>query len=87
MPCNARELWYGEKINYQLDTDTLPDLEYILGEISPFDTFKEGQFIALKNMLGTSGHSICIMPTGSGKVSVKPSTHKTFSTQTKERLV
>ena len=45
----------------------LPDLEYLLGEISPFDTFKEGQFIALKNMLGTNGHSICIMPTGSGK--------------------
>jgi len=66
-PCNARELWYGEKINYQLDTDNLPDLEYLLGEISPFDTFKEGQFIALKNMLGTNGHSICIMPTGSGK--------------------
>src|SRR5699024_11273714 len=20
-PCNARELWYGEKINYRLDTD------------------------------------------------------------------
>lgn len=66
-PCNARELWYGEKINYQLDSDLLPDLEYILGEISSFDTFKEGQFIALKNMLGTNGHSICIMPTGSGK--------------------
>ncbi len=67
VPCNARELWYGEKINYQLDADILPDLEYILGEISPFDTFKEGQFIALKNMVGTNGHSICIMPTGSGK--------------------
>lgn len=66
-PCNARELWYGEKINYRLDTDSLPDLEYLLGEISPFDTFKEGQFLALKNMLGTNGHSICIMPTGSGK--------------------
>lgn len=67
VPCNARELWYGEKINYQLDSDLLPDLEYFLGEISPFDTFKEGQFIALKNMLGTNSHSICIMPTGSGK--------------------
>lgn len=67
VPCNARELWLGEKINYQLDSDLLPDLEYLLGEISPFDTFKEGQFIALKNMLGTNGHSICIMPTGSGK--------------------
>lgn len=67
VPCNARELWFGEKINYQLDADLLPDLEYLLGEISPFDTFKEGQFVALKNMLGTNSHSICIMPTGSGK--------------------
>lgn len=67
IPCNARELWLGEKINYRLDADLLPDLEYLLGEISPFDTFKEGQFIALKNMLGTNSHSICIMPTGSGK--------------------
>lgn len=67
VPCNARELWYSEKINYKLDSDLLPDLEYILGEISPFDIFKEGQFIALKNMLDTNGHSICIMPTGSGK--------------------
>lgn len=67
IPCNARELWYGEKINYLLDADLLSDLEYILGEISPFDSFKEGQFIALKNMLGTNSHSVCIMPTGSGK--------------------
>ena len=67
VPCNARELWYGEKINYQLDVDLLLDLAYFLEEISPFDTFKEGQFLALKNMLGTHGHSICIMPTGSGK--------------------
>ena len=67
VPCNARELWYGERINYKLDSDLLPDLEYILGEISQFDTFKEGQFIALKNMLGSNGHSVCIMPTGSGK--------------------
>ncbi len=66
-PSNARELWYGEKINYRLDDDLLPDLEYILSEISPFDMFKEGQYTALKNMLGTNGHSICIMPTGSGK--------------------
>lgn len=67
VPCNARELWYGEKINYELASDLLPDLEYILAEISPFNTFKDGQFIALKNMLGTNRHSICIMPTGSGK--------------------
>lgn len=66
-PNNARELWYGNKINYQIENDLLPDLEYLLGEISPFDSFKEGQFVALKNMMGAKGHSVCIMPTGSGK--------------------
>ncbi|MGN0884148.1 MAG: DEAD/DEAH box helicase [Candidatus Spyradosoma sp.] len=64
---NARELWYGEKINYRLDDGNVKDLEYILSEISPFDRFKDGQFFALKKMLGTNEHTICIMPTGSGK--------------------
>ena len=67
LPCNARELWFSEKINYQLSTEDIRDLEYILREISPFDSFKEGQFPALTSMLNTSGHSMCIMPTGSGK--------------------
>ena len=66
-PSNARELWYGEKINYRLDTTNIEDLEYILSEISPFNKFKDGQFDALKKMLGTNEHTICIMPTGSGK--------------------
>ena len=64
---NAREIWYGRKINYRLSKEDLPDLEYILGEISPFDGFKEGQFEALRSMLGASKHAVCIMPTGSGK--------------------
>lgn len=66
-PCNARELWFSEKINYHLTKDDISDLEYILCEISPFDSFKEGQFAALTSMLNTNGHSMCIMPTGSGK--------------------
>ncbi len=67
-PCNAREIWFGQKISYHLKEDIhLKDLEYILGEISDFDYFKEGQFEALQNMLSTNEHSICIMPTGSGK--------------------
>lgn len=66
-PCNARELWFGKKINYKLSSKDIRDLEYILGEISPFDSFKEGQFDALISMLNTNGHSMCIMPTGSGK--------------------
>ncbi len=64
---NARELWYGRKINYRLSYDDLRDLEYILSEISPFDSFKEGQFVALRDMLASKKHSVCIMPTGSGK--------------------
>lgn len=64
---NARELWYGRKINYRLTYDDLRDLEYILSEISPFDSFKEGQFVALRDMLASKKHSVCIMPTGSGK--------------------
>lgn len=66
-PNNARELWYGEKINYRLDEGDLEDLEYLLGEISPFSTFKEGQFSALTDMLNAGGHAMCILPTGSGK--------------------
>lgn len=64
---NARELWYGRKIHYHLTKENLPDLEYILREISDFDGFKEGQFSALCDMLSCKKHSVCIMPTGSGK--------------------
>lgn len=67
IPCNAREIWFGQKINYRLTKENLHDLEYLLSEISSFGSFKEGQFEALRNMLGSNGHSICIMPTGSGK--------------------
>lgn len=64
---NAREIWYGRKINYRLSRANIRDLEYILSEISPFDSFKEGQFEALKDMLAAKRHAVCIMPTGSGK--------------------
>ncbi len=64
---NARELWIGRKINYHLTKDNLPDLEYILHEISDFEVFKEGQFSAICDMLSCKKHSVCIMPTGSGK--------------------
>ena len=37
---NARELWYGQKINYHLNKAHRADVEYILKEISPFDGFK-----------------------------------------------
>lgn len=53
LAANAREMWYGQKINYKLTRSDLPDLETILMEISPFDSFREGQFSALCNMLGS----------------------------------
>lgn len=64
---NARELWYGRKINYHLTKDNLTDVEYLLKEISDFDGFKEGQYSALCDMLACKDHAVCIMPTGSGK--------------------
>ncbi len=64
---NAREIWYGKMINYHLREDSLPDLEYLLREISPFDHFLEGQFEALRDMVSAKAHMVCIMPTGSGK--------------------
>jgi superfamily II DNA helicase RecQ len=66
-PCKAREIWYGQKLNYRLSESNLCDLEYLLSEISPFGSFKEGQFYLLKSMLGADGNSICIMPAGIDK--------------------
>lgn len=64
---NAREIWYGRKINYRLTKDNLRDVEFLLSEISPFDSFKEGQYDVLCQMLASKKHIVCIMPTGSGK--------------------
>ena len=64
---NARELWYGKRINYRFTKANLPDLEYLLREISPYTYFKEGQFDALCSMVSARKHMVCIMPTGSGK--------------------
>lgn len=64
---NAREIWYGRKINYRLSKENQRDVEYLLSEISPFDSFKEGQYEVLCRMLGSKKHMVCIMPTGSGK--------------------
>lgn len=64
---NAREIWYGRKINYRLTKENLQDIEYLLSEISPFDSFKEGQYEVLCKMLASKRHIVCIMPTGSGK--------------------
>lgn len=66
-PCNARDLWFGDKIKYSLSESDRSDLENLLSEISPYKTFKEGQFEALCKMLNDDSSHICIMPTGSGK--------------------
>ncbi len=66
-PTAAREIWYGTRIRYHLSADDLSDLEHILHEISPYRTFKEGQFKAICEMVNSESHSVCIMPTGSGK--------------------
>ena len=63
----AREIWYGRKISYKLTQADRPDMEQILSEISPYSKFREGQFEVLCDMLSTNRHSVCIMPTGSGK--------------------
>ncbi len=67
---NAREIWHGEKINYQIDINnakTREALKRLLTAISSFDSFKEGQLSALASMLNSRKHAVCIMPTGSGK--------------------
>lgn len=63
----AREIWYGRKINYKLLPSDRPYMEQILCEISPYKKFREGQFETLCDMLSTNQHSVCVMPTGSGK--------------------
>ena len=63
----ARDIWIGKKINYKLNNNHRKDLEYLLHEISPFKSFKEGQYSALCSMMNARNHAVCIMPTGSGK--------------------
>lgn len=62
-----RRIRYGNRINYRLDKSNRADLEFLLREISPFTSFKKGQFDALCSMMNANGHAVCIMPTGSGK--------------------
>lgn len=63
----ARELCFSQKINYHLSEDNRNDLQELLSEISPFTSFKEGQFEAICSMVNSNSHAVCIMPTGSGK--------------------
>jgi RecQ family ATP-dependent DNA helicase len=64
---NNRMIWYAKKLIYHITDESKPDLEYILEEISEYKSFNAGQFEVLKEMLNTQAHTVCIMPTGSGK--------------------
>ncbi len=63
----CREMWYGSRITYHLTEQHLPGLTQLLREISPFDSFAEGQLEALTAVLNHPESHVCIMPTGSGK--------------------
>lgn len=52
-----RRIRYGSRINYRLDKTNKADLEFILREISPFASFKKGQFDALCSMMNSNGHA------------------------------
>lgn len=62
-----RRIRYGSRVNYRLDKTNKADLEFLLKEISPFTSFKKGQFDALCSMMNANDHAVCVMPTGSGK--------------------
>ena len=62
-----RAIWYGERIKYHLSDDHKPLLRRILREISPYNSFFDGQFDSLIKMANRTDNSLCIMPTGSGK--------------------
>lgn len=62
-----RRMRFAQRINYNLGKADKEDLEFLLREISPFRSFKKGQFDALCSMMNANDHAVCIMPTGSGK--------------------
>jgi len=63
----ARTIWYAPKINYAIVKESKETLTYFLREISEYKSFRPGQFEVLEEVLTADGHTMCIMPTGSGK--------------------
>lgn len=63
----TRDIWFAQNVIYRLNEEHRPFLEILLSEISPYRTFRVGQYEALCQMLNIQAHSMCIMPTGSGK--------------------
>lgn len=64
---NVRYQWFEKKIKYNLTENNLKDVEKVLMEISPYSSFKEGQYEMLCEMISADKHKVAIMPTGSGK--------------------
>ncbi len=62
-----RKMRFAQRVNYSLGKTDKEDLEFLLREISPFRSFKKGQFDALCSVMNANDHAVCIMPTGSGK--------------------
>lgn len=61
--------WAAEPIRYHVGGSMRKAFVYFLRELSNdrYQDFRSGQFESLCGMLNAAGHSICIMPTGSGK--------------------
>ncbi|MDR0846003.1 MAG: DEAD/DEAH box helicase [Lactobacillales bacterium] len=65
---HARHIWVEPReIIYKLTEKNRENFEILLQEISPYLTFKDGQFEALLDVLNVNKDAICVMPTGSGK--------------------
>lgn len=62
-----RKMRFAQRVNYSLGKTDKEDLEFLLREMSPFRSFKKGQYDALCSMMNANDHAVCIMPTGSGK--------------------
>lgn len=63
----GNEIWIENNIQYNINETNADDLLGFAKELSNFDSFREGQFECLANILTFPSDKIIIMPTGSGK--------------------
>jgi len=59
--------WHGRNLVYELDEDNAKDLTALIKDVLGFKGFRPGQYEAIRRMLASNTHDLCIMPTGSGK--------------------
>jgi superfamily II DNA helicase RecQ len=64
---NSRMMWFEENIDYNITTEDKKYFTFILQEAFKLKEFLPGQFEAIRDILNSDKHKICIMPTGSGK--------------------